>query len=196
MFIFLLFFFNVDNKKELTSRKITNTKMEKKDLWISDPMVLVEVSSFRQLYPNKQNSFVENINAIARLIIVFAIATTLITFDNNFITEALKYLVLLGIFSFVYIAGPSPVVTTPAAESFGNEQRFVDKGGIDSGLGNPNLWGGLNYKEKFKPEPRMERVGNPSYDERNIDLRNLSFFDKNIINLTSATPGFPATRKI
>lgn len=166
--------------------------MEKKDLWISDPMVLVEVKSLRQLYPNKQNSFVQNINAIARLIIVFGIALTLFTFENAFLTESLKYLVLLGIFSFVYIAGPAPA----EPERFRNKQMFVDSGGVDGGLGSTNLWGGLDYKEKFKPEPRMERVGNPSYDERNIDLRKLSFFDKNIINLRSDTPGFPSTRKI
>lgn len=176
--------------------------MEKKDLWISDPMVLSEVTSLRELYPNKQNSFVQNVNAIARLIIIFGIGLTLLTFDNAFLTESLKYLVLLGIFSFVYLAGPSPITATPAAkeeEGFGNTQRFVDSGGIDGGLGSPDLWGGLDfkgYKEKFKPEPRLERVGNPSYDERNIDLRKTSFFDKNIINLRSTTPGFPSTRKI
>ena len=176
--------------------------MEKKDLWISDPMVLVEVKSLRQLYPNKQNSFVQNINAIARLIIIFGIAATLFTFENAFLTESLKYLVLLGIFSFVYIAGPAPSpeaaplppLTEP--ESFQNKQRFVDSGGVDGGLGSRDLWGGFDYKEKFKPEPRIERVGNPSFDERNIDLRKLSFFDKNIINLRSDTPGFPTTRKI
>lgn len=154
-------------------------------------MVLIEGSSLRDFYPNKMNTFKQNINAIARLIIIFGLVLTLLTMNTSFGTEALKYLVLLGVVSFVYISSPPK-----EEEKYGNRQRFVDSGGIDGGIGSPNKWGGLDYREKFTPEPRMSLIGSPSYDERNIDLRKLAIFDKNLINLRSTTAGFPTSRYI
>ena len=171
--------------------------MSSTTLWISDPMVLIEASTFHEFYPNKTNTFKQNINAIARLIIVFGLVFTLLTMNTSFGTEALKYLVLLGVVSFVYISRPPKIEEqVENEEKFGNRQRFVDSGGIDGGIGSSDKWGGLDYKEKFTPEPRMSLLGSPSYDERNIDLRKLSYFDKNLTNLTSTTAGFPASRFI
>jgi hypothetical protein len=167
-------------------------------LWISDPMVLIdEASGLHDFYPNKTNTFKQNINAIARLIIVFGIVLTLFTMNSAFLTESLKYLVLLGVVSFVYISAPPKIEEqVEDEEKFGNRQRFVDSGGIDGGIGSPNKWGGADYKEKFTPEPRMSLIGSPSFDERNVDLRKLAYFDKNLMNVRSTTAGFPSQRYI
>ena len=169
--------------------------MSSTSLWISDPMVLMEASDLHDFYPNKTNTFKQNINAIARLIIIFGLALTLLTMNTSFGTESLKYLVLLGVVSFVYISAP-PKIGEQAEdeENFGNRQRFVDSGGIDGGIGSPDKWGGSDYKEKFTP--RMSLVGSPSYDERNIDLRKLAYFDKNLMNVRSTTAGYPSSRYI
>ena len=177
--------------------------MSSTTLWIRDPMVLVEISGLRDFYPNKINTFKQNMNAIARLIIVFGVVLTLFTMNTSFTTEALKYLVLLGVISFVYISAPPKIEEeieeeeiVEEEEGFGNKQRFVDSGGIDGGIGSPDKWGGLDYKEKFTPVPRMSLLGSPSYDQRNIDLRKLAYFDKNLINLRSTTAGFPSSRYV
>jgi len=190
--------------------------LSKNKMWIEDPLELLQVSSFKDVYPNKTNTFEKNINAIARIIILFGLLFTVITTDPLFLTEALKYLVLLGVIAFIYITNPyckENQTTVPeleqeeqeeqpvdAVETFQNKQGFVDKGGIDSGIGATNKWGGIvatdmaKYREKFTPEPLMSRVGSPSYDERNINLRKTAFFDKNMLNVRSTTAGFPATR--
>ncbi len=189
--------------------------MSSTSLWISDPMILTEVSSLYDFYPNKNNTFKQNINALARIIIIFGLALTLLTMNTSFATESLKYLVLLGVISFVYISSPPtkmeeqeevvdignvPIVLDATAadneENFRNQQRFVDSGGIDGGIGSPDKWGGNDYKEKFTPVPRMSLVGSPSFEERNIDLRKLAYFDKNLNNLQSTTAGFPVSRYI
>lgn len=167
------------------------------NLWISDPIILTEISSLHDFYPNKSNTFKQNINALARMIIVFGLAFTLLTMNTAFATESLKYLVLLGVISFIYISAPPKIEEqVEDEEKFANKQRFVDSGGIDGGIGSPNKWGGSDYKEKFTPEPRMSLIGSPSYDERNIDLRKLAYFDKNLINMRSTTAGFPTSRYI
>lgn len=159
--------------------------------WLLDPSILVKITSIKDFYPNKENTFEENINAIVRIIIIFGIIFTALTSDFLYLTEALKYLVLMAIIAFIHLQG----------ESFLNAQNFVDKGGVDGGIGNPDRSGGVtnmteSYREKFTPEPRLARVGSSSFDERNIDLRKTAFFDKNILNLTSTTAGFPVTRMV
>jgi hypothetical protein len=106
--------------------------MDKINLWLYEPIVLLPLDplslSFYQ--PSQDKGLIENINILARLIIIFSIVGTFVMTDKNVLQEGGKYLAFLAVISL--FIPDSPQQPQPTTESYfdtaaGNQPLYVNQ---------------------------------------------------------------------
>lgn len=68
-------------------------------LWLHDPTILIPLDPFLidNYQPSQSKGLIQNINILARLIIIFSIIGTIILTDKNTLQEGGKYLAFLAV---------------------------------------------------------------------------------------------------
>lgn len=106
--------------------------MDKTNIWLLNPSVLLPTKplSLASYQPCHSKGLIENINIIARLVILFSLIGTIVLADNKIVEEGAKYLAFLGLISlFVDEKSESFSTNLPPTRPRPNENYFDTSAG-------------------------------------------------------------------